>query len=163
MAWNVCPTMSSVLLLLFTAGVHGALDGSRFLWYEQPATDWETGALPIGCGRLGASIFGGGDEVITITEDTIWSGPLQNRIPENGLQALPDVREKLLAGDITGGGQLTLQEMSPAQAFEREFSYFGNLDLAFGHTGELENYSRWLDTRQGNSGVSYTYNGVDFR
>lgn len=158
--------MTSVLLLLLlalTTGTLAALDGSRFLWYDEPATDWESGALPIGCGRLGASIFGGGDETITISEDTIWSGPIQNRIPENGLEALPDVRELLLTGNITKGAQLTLREMTPAEPSERAFSYFGNLDLVFGHSPGFENYSRWLDTRQGNSGVSYTYNDVDFK
>lgn len=29
------------------------------LWYDKPATNWETEALPIGNGRLGAMIFGG--------------------------------------------------------------------------------------------------------
>ncbi|WP_242675820.1 glycoside hydrolase N-terminal domain-containing protein [Streptosporangium minutum] len=29
------------------------------LWYDKPATDWETQALPIGNGALGAMVFGG--------------------------------------------------------------------------------------------------------
>ena len=138
-----------------------ALDGSRFLWYNEPATDWETGALPIGCGRLGATIFGGANEVVTITEDTIWSGPIQDRVPQNGLQALPKARELFLSGNITAGGQVVLREMTPPQKSERAFSYFGNLNIAFGHEVE-ENYIRWLDTRQGNSGVSYTYKNVNY-
>lgn len=150
------------LLLGFTTGGLAALDGSRFLWYTEPATEWETGSLPIGCGRLGASLFGGGNEVITITEDTIWSGPIQDRTPENGLEALSRVRDLFLEGDITGGGELVREEMYPAQSTEREFSYFGNLNIAFGHPDKAENYQRWLDTRQGNSGVSYTYDGVNF-
>src|ERR1700743_1581910 len=31
------------------------------LWYDQPARDWMTQALPIGNGRLGGMIFGGAD------------------------------------------------------------------------------------------------------
>lgn len=150
------------LLMGFTTGGLAALDGSRFLWYTEPAAEWETGALPIGCGRLGATIFGGGNDVMTITEDTIWSGPIQDRTPENGLEALPTARELFASGDISGGGKLVLEEMTPAEASEREFSYFGNLNLQFGHPDDSENYLRWLDTRQGNSGVSYTYDGVNF-
>lgn len=148
------------LLMGFTAGGVAVLDGSRFLWYEEPALDWETGALPIGCGRLGATIFGDSNEVMTVTEDTIWTGPIQNRIPVNGLEALPQVRDLLLAGNITAGGQLVLREMTPAESSERSFSYFGNLNFAFGHDNPSD-YVRWLDTRQGNSGVSYTQDTVE--
>ncbi|KAJ4269821.1 hypothetical protein NW762_001490 [Fusarium torreyae] len=146
--------------LAITTSSSTALDGSRFLWYKEPATDWENGALPIGCGRLGATVFGGSNEVITITEDTIWSGPIQHRIPENGLKAFPKVRELLVAGNITEGGQLCLREMTPVEESQRAFSYFGNLNIEFGHE-DTENYVRWLDTRQGNSGVEYTYDGVN--
>ncbi|KAK2797010.1 hypothetical protein FQN51_008871 [Onygenales sp. PD_10] len=150
------------LLMVLAVGGHAALDGNRFLWYTEPAADWETGALPIGCGRLGATIFGGGNEVVTIAEDTIWSGPLQNRLPANGLEALPKAREMLLAGKITEAGEFIQREMTPVEASERAFSYFGSLNLAFDHPDDPEDYLRWLDTRQGNSGVSYTHDGVDF-
>lgn len=137
-------------------------DGSRHLWYDKPASDWETGALLVGCGRLGASIFGGTvTDTITITEDTIWSGPLQERIPVNGLAVLPKARELLLAGNITAAGQLILQQMTPAEASEREFSYFGSLNADFGHDSPA-GYERWLDTRQGDSGVSYKFDGVEY-
>lgn len=149
------------LVMSLAAGGLALFDGSRFLWYNEPATDWETGALPIGCGRLGATVFGGADEVITITEDTIWSGPIQNRIPEHGLEALSEARELLLAGNISAGGEFVLREMSPLEESERAFSYFGNLNLAFGHTDPV-NYVRWLDTKQGTSGSSYTHNGLNF-
>ncbi len=71
------------------------------------------------------------------------------------------VRQLLLAGNITAGGQLVLQQMTPTESSERAFSYFGNLNFATGHDSN-QNYVRWLDTRQGNSGVSYTYNGVNY-
>ncbi|KAK2757525.1 hypothetical protein FQN54_004494 [Arachnomyces sp. PD_36] len=149
------------LLVSFTTGGLAALDGSRFLWYNAPATDWETGALPIGNGRLGATTYGGGNEVITVNEDTIWSGPLQDRTPPNGLGALQTVRDLLVGGSITEGGDLVLSDMHSDSTTEREFSYFGNIDLEFGHDYP-EDYVRWLDTRQGNSGVSYIYDGVNF-
>ncbi|KAK5996405.1 Alpha-L-fucosidase 2 [Cladobotryum mycophilum] len=150
------------LLGCLSTGVSAALDGSRFLWYTQPATDWESGTLPIGNSRLGATIFGSSTEVVTINEDSIWSGPLVNRIPANGLTALPKVRQLLQAGSISQAGDMTLRDMTPAIAWEEGFSYFANLNIDFGHGGSLSNYQRWLDTRQGNSGVSYTYNGVNF-
>ncbi|SEH00153.1 Glycosyl hydrolase family 65, N-terminal domain [Nonomuraea solani] len=45
------------------------------LWYDKPATDWETQALPIGNGPLGAMIFGGvASERIQFNEKTLWTG-----------------------------------------------------------------------------------------
>ena len=45
------------------------------LWYSQPAEDWQTQALPIGNGRLGAMIFGGArHEHIQINEISLWTG-----------------------------------------------------------------------------------------
>ncbi len=45
------------------------------LKYDEPATDWESQALPIGNGKLGAMIFGGVEsEKIQVNEETVWSG-----------------------------------------------------------------------------------------
>ena len=45
------------------------------LWYEQPATDWEREALPLGNGFLGAMVFGGvPKDRIQINEHSLWSG-----------------------------------------------------------------------------------------
>ncbi|XXG95601.1 hypothetical protein Hte_001869 [Hypoxylon texense] len=153
-----------LMLLRLGARSLAALDGSRYLWYKQPATEWEKGSLPIGNGRMGATIYGSLDEVLTLNEDTIWSGPFQDRTPINGLEAFRQARELFLIGNITGGGDLVMDQMNqPDEAkSQRQFSYFGNLNMAFGHSGGVDNYMRWLDTRVGNSGVSYTYGGVSY-
>jgi alpha-L-fucosidase 2 len=45
------------------------------LWYRQPAVDWQSQALPIGNGRLGAMIFGGAQqEHLQLNEDSLWTG-----------------------------------------------------------------------------------------
>ncbi|KAI8625961.1 glycoside hydrolase family 95 protein [Xylariaceae sp. FL1651] len=153
---------SIVLLCLSRLGL-AALDGSRYLWYTQPAVDWERGSLPIGNGRMGATIYGSLTERITINEDTIWDGPLQNRTPVNALSSLSKVRDLLVSGDITGGDSLCLSNMNQGNmGSERQFSYFGDLHLSFGHSGQTNGYQRWLDTKTGTSGVSYVYNGVNY-
>lgn len=44
-------------------------------WYMQPASDWESEALPLGNGFIGAMVFGGVErERIQINEKTLWSG-----------------------------------------------------------------------------------------
>jgi alpha-L-fucosidase 2 len=45
------------------------------LWYTQPAEDWQTQALPIGNGRLGAMTFGGAQhEHVQLNEISLWTG-----------------------------------------------------------------------------------------
>ncbi len=45
------------------------------LWYGAPATSWQTHALPIGNGSLGAMLFGGTEkERIQFNHDTLWIG-----------------------------------------------------------------------------------------
>lgn len=48
---------------------------SHTLWYQKPATNWQTEALPIGNGKLGAMVFGKVDrERIMFNEDSLWIG-----------------------------------------------------------------------------------------
>src|SRR5450432_570376 len=45
------------------------------LWYTQPAEDWQTQALPIGNGRLGAMVFGDAQhEHVQLNEISLWTG-----------------------------------------------------------------------------------------
>jgi alpha-L-fucosidase 2 len=45
------------------------------LWYQKPAKDAMTEALPIGNGRIGGVVFGGVDtERIQLNEDSLWTG-----------------------------------------------------------------------------------------
>lgn len=50
------------------------------LWYDEPATDWETEALAIGNGYMGGLVFGGSKkDKIHINEKTVWNGgPTEN-------------------------------------------------------------------------------------
>jgi len=69
------------------------------LWYTAPADTWDT-ALPVGNGRLGAMVFGmTGRERIQFNEDTFWSGGPYDPTVEGAFRALPEIREKLFAGE----------------------------------------------------------------
>lgn len=44
-------------------------------WYDRPAENWESEALPLGNGFIGAMVFGGVErERIQVNEKTLWSG-----------------------------------------------------------------------------------------
>jgi hypothetical protein len=45
------------------------------LWYQEPASNWMTQALPIGNGRMGAMLFGGApNDHIQFNEESLWIG-----------------------------------------------------------------------------------------
>ena len=70
--------MKNKILALFTGALACTVSLSAAdltLWYEQPATNWMTQALPIGNGYMGAMIFGGVQrEQIQFNEESLWIG-----------------------------------------------------------------------------------------
>ena len=61
-----------VVLLLSLAGLRSE---ETILWYGKPARNWETEALPIGNGQLGAMLFGDPvRERIQFNEESLWIG-----------------------------------------------------------------------------------------
>src|SRR5215469_5911721 len=94
---------------------------NQTLWFTSPASEW-VDALPIGNGRLGAMIFGGGadpiesvgpdgkpiprsppaspdpaKETLQLNEDTLWSGMPVDGNNLDAKQFLPAIREAVLA------------------------------------------------------------------
>ncbi|VZI02338.1 unnamed protein product [Fusarium fujikuroi] len=138
----------------------GNHSGSRHLWYDSPGSDFRS-SLPIGNGRLGALVQGSISEKIIINENSVWSGPFQDRINPGSLEALP-TRKLMTENDYTAAAGLA-SDMNGIPPQTRWYSVTGNLLLDFGHqTEEVSNYERWLDTLEGTTGISYDINGVTF-
>jgi hypothetical protein len=148
-----------LLLLLPTA--HAAWDASRFLWYNSPAANF-AGAVPIGNGRVAGVVYGTATEKITLNENSVWSGPWQDRANRNSLGALPSIRTMLQNGDITGAGQKVLDTMSGNPNSPRAYHPLVDIAFDFGHSGNLADYTRYLDTYRGNAFVTYTVGGVNY-
>src|SRR5689334_4964878 len=76
------------------------------LWYDRPATNWETEALPIGNGRLGAMLFGGPlRDRIQFNEGSLWIGDEEDT---GAYQAFGDVFvdfDGLAEGSVKGYGR----------------------------------------------------------
>jgi alpha-L-fucosidase 2 len=67
--------MKPFLALAFAAAALAQPNPQLNLFYTQPAQDWQTQALPIGNGRLGAMIFGGPQhEHLQLNEISLWTG-----------------------------------------------------------------------------------------
>ena len=67
------------------------------LYYDQPARNWHE-SLPLGNGRLGATVYGGTKkETLALNEDTLWSGypeKTQKELPEGYLVKVRELTEK---------------------------------------------------------------------
>jgi alpha-L-fucosidase 2 len=72
------------------------------VWFVNPAKSFHE-SCPLGNGRLGAMDFGGvGSERIALNESSVWSGGPYDGNNYDAYKCLPEVREKLFAGDVSG-------------------------------------------------------------
>jgi len=111
------------------------------LWYDRPAQDWMTEALPIGNGPMGAMLFGGTEiERIQFNEISLWSG-------------------ERVAGDRPplGTGNDAPRRMGSYQAF-------GDVLLHLGHDfSKVTHYRQELDIDHAVHRVSYECDGVRYQ
>lgn len=140
------------------------------LWYDAPAKDWMTEALPIGNGYMGAMIFGGtAVEEIQFNEETLWEGGPNPEtsynigIRENAWQHLPVIRKLLEAGRIEEADQLAKRELTgiinPVEHQDfgdfGSFQNFGSLKIITQQEGAINNYYRDLNISDATATVSY--------
>lgn len=108
---------SICIFLLFAGSVSGSRQKTETvpmkLWYDRPATNWMTSALPIGNGELGALFFGGIErEQILFNEKTLWTGNTTSRgayqkfgdvwIQFEGIDDVQDYRRELSLDEAIG-------------------------------------------------------------
>ena len=135
------------------------------LWYDQPADDWESQALPIGNGTLGAMVFGRtGAEAIQFNEKTLWSGGPGSegydfgnwREPRPGaiarVQQAINERERVAPEEVAA-------ELGQARFGYGSYQSFGELVLTFADA-TVTGYRRALDLSTAVATVSYTAGGV---
>ncbi|MFZ6030022.1 MAG: glycoside hydrolase family 95 protein [Chloroflexota bacterium] len=132
------------------------------LWYEQPARKWVE-ALPVGNGRLGAMIFGGvPQERLQLNEDTLYAGGPYDPNNPNALQALPEARRLIFAGDYRAADQLIEEQMMARPIKQMPYQPVGDLWLDFPGHEDAGEYRRELDLDSALARVSYRCGGVAF-
>ena len=133
------------------------------LFYTNAAVKW-TEALPIGNGRLGAMIFGGGErEHLQLNEGTLWAGGPYDPNNTNALAALPEARKLVFDGKYDEAHKLISEKMMAVPLREMPYETLGDLWLDFPTNATIENYRRDLDLDTAVASVSYTANGVHFK
>lgn len=156
------------------------------LWYKQPAKDNWNRALPIGCGKLGAMVFGNlSDERIQLNEDSLWNGGPQDRINPDAREHLDQIRQHLANGDLEKAQWLTNDALAGTPDSMRCYEPLADLFMQFQYpAGSLQasdavltnaqsmrqdpsdvshlSYRRELDLSDASINVSYTINDVTF-
>ena len=135
-------------------------DPNMVLTYQQPGTDWETDALPLGNGSIGAMVFGKVEEErILLNEKTVWDGGPNvpgftdgNKV--DSYKYLPEIRKALLDGDYAKAEKLSQEHLMGTYNYEHiNFGDYKPLGDVYISTG-IDNFSNYKRSLNLNSAVS---------
>ncbi|WP_327584049.1 glycoside hydrolase family 95 protein [Nonomuraea sp. NBC_00507] len=149
---------------LLTSGVPAraaTTDGNPLaLWYTRPATAWLE-ALPVGCGRLGAMVFGGvATERFQLNEDSIWAGGPHTYDSPEALAALPEIRRLVWEDKWQAAQNLADRTFLGRPSEQAPYQVLGDLTLTFPGSAEFTEYRRELDLTRAVTTVTYVRDGV---
>ena len=153
------------------------------LWYTSPASQW-VDALPIGNGRLGAMVFGGGaidpidakdpeadhglgpvptdsaKEMLQLNEDTLWSGlPVDGNKPD-AKDYLSAIRRAVLDQKDYHLADETCRKMQGL--FAEAYQPIGSLHVDCKHSGVVTDYRRELDLANAVVATRYKVGDVEY-
>ncbi|HKL20252.1 MAG TPA: glycoside hydrolase family 95 protein, partial [Tichowtungia sp.] len=151
-----------VLLLLYFAAcsVHAS---DTTLWYRKPAEKW-TEALPLGNGRLGATVFGGvSKDHLQLNEESLWAGLPVDVYPDNFSEHLAAMQKRVLDGKAHEASEYGRKHMTRSPTSFRSYEPLADLWMEFPETGKVENYRRDLRLQNGISTVEYTSQGIRYK
>lgn len=115
------------------------------LWYDHPASTW-TEALPIGNGRLGAMVFGGGlTEQLQLNETTLWAGSPYQPAHKGAANHLAEVRKLLFDGKYLEAEALINKEMMATPPRQLSYQTIGSMFFGDDNAGPALEYRRSLD------------------
>jgi len=140
------------------------------LWYTYPAKYWNSQALHLGNGFMGASFFGGVEtEKFAMTEQSMWiGGPFRGDWEEYGVnpaanEYLDDIREAVVNGNIKLADSLTQNYYLGQNTRYGSFTSIGDLLIQMeNHDQPWSNYKRKLDLSNSTGHVTYQVENVTF-
>ncbi len=130
------------------------------IWMRQSAKHWEE-ALPLGNGRLGAMMFGGGrEERIALNEETFWSGYPRETNRPGAAEYYAQARDMALSGDFPRAQ--TLVEDQLLGEFTQSYLPLGDLVLRHQGDGEAQALTRRLRLDRAVHETEYELDGVHY-
>ncbi|MEO8063636.1 MAG: glycoside hydrolase family 95 protein [Pseudomonadota bacterium] len=141
-------------------------DPARSGWrlhYLRPAGNWNE-ALPVGNGRLGAMIFGRvAQERLQLNEETLWAGSPYTPDNPDALDAIPEVRRLLAAGDYKAAAALASARVMAKPLTQMAYGSLGDVLIDTGETEIPLHYERLLDLSTAISSMHYRTNAGEYR
>jgi alpha-L-fucosidase 2 len=132
------------------------------LCYTQPARTWVE-ALPIGCGHLGAMVFGHvQNERIQFNADTLWTGGPHEYHRQGAVKYLPQIRQLLFAGKQDRAEKLAFTHFMGKPKRQKAYQPCGGVLLTFPDHQEVSAYGRDLDLDTGIATTTVEAGGVRF-
>lgn len=166
------------LLLYILPGCSSQPESNLKLWYDTPATDWMTEALPLGNGYMGVMFFGGVEtEQLQFSEGSLWSGgpgtgsAYNFGLREGAWQYLPEVRQLLDANKFEEAHKLAnsrltgvIHNTGPGSSFGDYGAQqtMGDLFITVENHSDPQNYRRELDLDYGEGRITYEIDGNRF-
>lgn len=152
----------SVIVLVIALGCTvKEQEKQKELWFSSPAKRWFE-ANPIGNGMQGGMIYGGvKEELISLTENTYFSGEVSDHIKEGASDYMPAIRQALLSKDYELTNSLSKNIIG------KKGNYGTNLPLVdlkviFGHGDQTKYYKRSLNLNDAMVRVDYEIDEVNY-
>ncbi|MGN0584523.1 MAG: glycosyl hydrolase family 95 catalytic domain-containing protein [Ruminococcus sp.] len=138
------------------------IDLQKTLWYKKPAADFNH-ALPVGNGRIGGMVYGGtSSELISLNEDSVWSGGRRERNNPDALEGFKEVRSLLKEGRISEAEKIAFEKMQGVTYNSRHYMPLGKLCIEMDFEGKAREYIRMLDLETAVTSVRFTANDVKY-
>lgn len=154
-------TALALIVLAGTLAAQGS-DAAYKLNFDHPASKWVE-ALPVGNGRIGATLFGGTeDERIQINESTLWGGGPHDYTNPDAYSHLDEVRKLIFAGKADEAEKLAAGMMGKPKLL-MPYQPFCDLRLRFAGHEQSKGYRRELRLDDAIAETTYTVGDVTFR
>ncbi len=159
---------------------HANAQNDLKLWYDKPATQWMTEALPIGNGFMGAMFLGGvTEEQIQFSEESLWAGGPGSHsdynfgIKKDAYLYLDKVRELLMQNKYEEADELMKKELTGRLHFKEgkklrhgdfgAHQTMGDIFVKLNHDDKIENYKRSLNISQSLGQIEYSIGKKEFK
>lgn len=147
------------------------ITADKTVWYTAPVEDWNTQALHVGNGYMGASFYGGvATERFDMSEETFWTGGpsqitrLANGDAPEGRNKIKEIQTEVLKGNYRKADELSAHYLTSDRHGFGSFTSVGQLLLHFkGQGGDVANYRRGLDLANGYGFVNYQCGGTQYQ
>jgi alpha-L-fucosidase 2 len=159
----------AIALLSCVPGTDDRQSHNHEIWFRYPAKYWNSQALHLGNGSIGASFFGGVEqEKFTLTEKSMWhGGPFRGDWEEVGLNpralaTLPAIRKAVVERRIAEADSLVQHNFLGDSKRFGSFSTIGDLMFSQDTAGEPIDYRRSLDMSRSIGTVAYQVNNTKY-